>query len=226
MRGWQWWFIRSAKRGVGNRIAYPESPACAASSVMIFDHRMNQPTRMDQISIFFETDREKDDGLRISSSPLFNHVALVDRNLAPMSSWDVQTACSASHCHCSRVHVRKNRAALAVRVILADLIDRPPCRAWEYALCSESTGSNVAPGLFGPRQSSNAPQDTETLPYWPASAPSCRSASLKRGGNPAQPTYRSHWSSLRPWSKAASRRVFNHLAASIDVPASCCLSSS
>jgi hypothetical protein len=150
---------------------------------------------------------------------LFIMVAESTEILAPMSQFGWAIAWAGVTCAMAVTSYSRNGPPEAVRMIRSTLSVRSKSNTWKIALCSESTGSSVAP-LFSTSRSIRSPAQTRhSLLASATAAPRRTAASV--GPSPAAPTIAAITQSAG--RSAASISASSPAAASIPLPASASL---
>src|SRR6185436_2819137 len=121
----------------------------------------------------------------MSSSPLFIKVAESMVTFAPIDQLGCLSACSTVALLTAAALAVRNGPPEAVRITRRTSWRRLPLMAWNRALCSESTGSTVAPAAAARRMNSAPAQTSVSLFASATIAP--RSAAASVGLRPAAP---------------------------------------
>ena len=157
----------------------------------------------------------------MNSSPLFIIVAESTLILAPIDQLGCATACAGVAARsCSGLQPRSG-PPLAVSVIRRTSAGSLPARHWKIALCSESTGSSVAP-CRATAAVITSPAETSASLLASATIPPCSIAAIV-GASPAQPTIAASVTSAP--RAAASTSPAGPPAAAMPLPASASRSS-
>jgi hypothetical protein len=156
------------------------------------------------------------------SRPLFISVAESIVTFGPIDQLGWRNACSGVAARIASADQVRNGPPDAVRMMRCTFSRVPAPSAWKIALCSESTGSTVAPAAAARRMKSLPAQTRVSLLARATMVP--RSAAASVGRRPAAPVIAPITQS--EGRSAASTTAASPAAASMPEPASADLSSS